>query len=208
MALGKTQKTTMRNVSILYCGSSFTRSLYDTLMTFGLRPILLPSDAPVEMVASLDPLGIFISGSPEYVNAPKAPRIDTEVYRLDTPIMGICYGMQLIAKDFGGKVKRMKEREKKLVHMDLTDQPSVLFRDFTEDGVPVWMAHVCKVTAVPENFSVTGYTADTEAAAMENEELGIYAVQFHPEHVGKDASSQAGTSIIWNFLNGICGYSG
>ena len=68
------------------------------------------------------------------------------------------------------------------------------------------MVHSCKVTEVPANFSITGSTKVTEVAAMEDEERGLYAVQFHPEHRGKDPSSQAGTSILWNFFNKICGY--
>jgi len=196
----------MRNVPILYCGSSFTKSLYDTLINFKLRPILLPSDTPAEVLTALNPLALFISGSPEYVNSPKAPTVDTTIYTLGVPVLGICYGMQRMAKDFGGEVKRMHEREKELIHLDFTEEPSELFRDFTDAGAPVWMAHVCKVTTVPEGFSVTGTTEATEAAAMEDEERGLYAVQFHPEHLGKDDSSQAGTSIIWNFLNGVCGH--
>lgn len=196
----------MRNVPILYCGSSFVRSLYDTLISFQLRPILLPSDTPLDTLMALDPLCLMISGSPDYVNGPHAPTVDTGIYSCGRPVLGICYGMQRMAKDLGGVVKRMAAPERECVHMDLTEEPSVLFRDFTDEGVPVWMAHVCLVTEVPEGFSVTGCTDETEIAAMEDETRGLYAVQFHPEHKGKDPSSQAGTAIIWNFLNGVCGH--
>lgn len=197
----------MPNVVILYCGSSYTKSLYDTLLHFGLTPILLPSDTPMAMIQSLDPLAIMISGSPEYVNGPKAPKVDTAIYNSTIPILGICYGMQRMAKDLGGTVKRLPVPEKECVHLKLTDQPSVLFQDFTGAGAAVWMAHICVVTAAPEGFSVTGSTEDTAIAAMEDEERGLYAVQFHPEHLGKDPSSQAGTSILWNFLHYVCGYT-
>jgi len=195
-----------RNVVILYCGSSFTKSLFDTLLTFKLRPVLLPSDTPYAVIEALDPLAIMISGSPDYVNGPFAPTVDLNIYDSDTPVLGICYGMQRMAKDLGGTVKRLPGPEKELTPLKFTDEPSVLFRDFTEDGAPVWMAHVCIVTEVPEEFSIVASTAVTAIAAMEDEERQLYAVQFHPEHKGKDPSSQAGTAIIWNFLNGVCGY--
>jgi len=197
----------MRNAVILYCGSSFTKSLYDVLLDFELRPILLPSNSDYGLIFSLDPLAIFISGSPEYVNSPKAPKVDTDIYDMGCPILGICYGMQRMAKDLGGEVKRMKDRERELVHMEFTNEYSALFDDFTDDGVPVWMAHVCKVTSLPPGFVVTGTTEETEVAAMEDVARGLYAVQFHPEHRGKDPSSQAGSTIIWNFLSYACGHS-
>lgn len=195
-----------RNVVILYCGSSFTKSLYDILLSFNLRPYMVPSNTPLELIQQLDPVALFISGSPEYVHSPHAPQVDPAIYNADIPILGICYGMQLMAKDLGGAVKRLPSPEKELIHLDLTDEPSVLFRDFTSEGAPVWMAHVCIVSEVPEGFSITAKTEVTAISAMEDEERGLYAVQFHPEHRGKDPASQAGTSIIWNFLNGVCHY--
>ena len=196
----------MRNVVILYCGSTYARSLFDVLLSLGVRPILLPSDTPLDVIVALDPLALVISGSPEYVNGPRAPAVDTRIYTCGRPILGVCYGMQVMARDLGGTVRRLAAPEKELIHLDFTNQPSILFRDFTDEGAPVWMSHVCVVTVVPEGFSVTASTEDTVNAAMEDEERGLFAVQFHPEHRGKDPSSQAGTAIVWNFLNGICGH--
>lgn len=196
----------MPNVVVLYCGSSLTKNLYDGLLEFRTSPCLLPSDTPLEVIQGLDPIAIIITGSPDYVNGPRAPRVDPEIYTAGIPVLGICYGMQVMAVDLGGEVKRTPLPELRCTHMDFTDEPSVLFRDFTEEGVSVWMLHVCKVTQVPPGFSVTGFTKRTEHAAMEDEERGLYAVQFHPEHKGKDPSSQAGAAIIWNFLNGVCGH--
>lgn len=195
----------MSNVALLYCGSSFTKSLYDKLISLNTKPFLMPSDTPKDMVMAINPIAIIITGSPMAPNHPKAPKVDTEIYNQNIPVLGICYGMQLMALDHGGIVKRMPLPEKECVLMGL-DEPSVLFRDFDEDAAPVWMMHTCKVTQMPEGFSCTGHTKETDIAAMEDEVRGLYAVQCHPEHYGKDPSSQAGTAIIWNFLNGVCGH--
>jgi GMP synthase (glutamine-hydrolysing) len=195
----------MSNVSLLYCGSSFTKSLYDKLTNLDIRPFLMPSDTPLADVMAINPIAIMITGSPMAPNHPKAPRVDTEIYYANVPVLGICYGMQRMAIDLGGKVKRMPRPERECVMMDL-EEPSTLFRDFDEGQAPVWMMHTCKVTEMPEGFSRTGSTEDCSIASMEDERRGLYSVQCHPEHLGRDPSSQAGTAIIWNFLNGVCGH--
>lgn len=194
----------MTNVVVLYCGSSLTKSFYDKLLSLGVRPFLVPGDTPLEAILGLSPRAIMITGSPEYVSGPHAPTVDTRIYNTGIPILGVCYGMQRMAVDLGGEVKRMSKPELECTHMDFTDQSSYLYRDFTDDGAPVWMLHTCKVTKMPKGFVTTGYTKKTEFASMEDEDRNLYAVQYHPEHLGKDMSVQAGTAIIWNFLNGVC----
>lgn len=196
----------MPNVVVLYCGSTLTKNLYDELLGLHTSPCLLPSNTPLNVIQALDPLAIIITGSPDYVNSPRAPQVNPGIYTCDIPVLGICYGMQIMVVDLGGEVKRTSVPELRSTHMDFTDNPSVLFRDFTEEGMSVWMLHVCKVTQLPPGFSVTGFTKRTEHAAIEDEERKLYAVQFHPEHKGKDPSSQAGSAVIWNFLNGVCGH--
>lgn len=195
----------MPNVALLYCGSSFTKSLYDKLQSLHVRPFLMPSDTPVADVKSINPLAIIIGGSGMAPNHPLAPKVDKGVYHAGVPVLGVCYGMEIMAMDLGGEVKRMSLPEKECVLMT-KEEPSVLYRDFADDDIPVWMAHVCKITEMPPGFSCTGYTDDSPIASMEDEERGLYGVQYHPEHYGKDPSSQAGTAILWNFLNGVCGY--
>jgi len=194
-------------VVVLYCGSSLTKSLYDCLLRFKTTPILMPADTPLEMIKSLDPMCIMITGSPEYPNDPFAPRVDSRVFEgCGIPVFGICYGMQIMAIQMGGTVKRMNKPELECKQFNFNENPSPLFQDFTDAGAPVWMLHTCKVTAVPAGFTITGSTEDTEIGAMEDEEQGLYAVQFHPEHKGKDPASQAGHAMIWNFLTSVCGY--
>lgn len=195
----------MSNVALLYCGSSFTKSLYDKLQSLHVRPFMMPSDTPVQDVMSINPKAIVIGGSGMAPNHPLAPRVDKDIYFAGVPVLGICYGMEIMAIDLGGSVKRMSLPEKECVLMEKVE-PSVLYRDFEDDELTTWMSHVCKVTEMPEGFSCTGKTKDSPIASMEDEERGLYAVQYHPEHYGKDPSSQAGTAIIWNFLNGVCGH--
>ena len=194
-------------VAVLYCGSSLTKSLYDCLMRFKVTPVLLPSDTPIEIIMALNPMCIMITGSPQYPNDPFAPRVDPDVFSCGRPVLGICYGMQIMAIQLGGEVKRMNMPEKECIQFDFNRNPSVLFQDFTDKGAPVWMLHTCKVTLVPDGFTITGSTEETEVGAMEDEERGLYGVQFHPEHNGKDPASQAGHAMIWNFLTAVCGYS-
>jgi GMP synthase (glutamine-hydrolysing) len=188
-------------ICVLYCGSSLTQQLYDRLLHFDLEPILLPAATPAEQVLALNPAAIMTTGSPYYVNDPKAPSIDTALYDAGIPFLGICYGMQLMARDLGGRVKRMSEPEKGSTKLSFVGPGSTLFQDFAEPACHVWMVHICKVTTLPDGFVTTASTERTEIAAMENTQRGLYAVQFHPEHI----KSQTGTAILWNFLEGVCG---
>lgn len=196
----------MPNVAILYCGSTLSKSLFDKLLWLKLSPFMMQSNTPLEEILSINPIAIIITGSPDYVNAPNASMVDLGIYDCGVPVLGICYGMQRMAVDLGGEVKRLSEPELEWVEMDLTGDESTLFRDFTEEGVPTWMLHTCKLTKAPPGFTITGFTDRTEIAAMENTERDLYAVQFHPEHKGHDPTDQAGTAVLWNFLNGICNY--
>jgi GMP synthase (glutamine-hydrolysing) len=198
----------MRKIIILYCGSAFTKSLIDKVIELGHIPIMVPSNtswaALAEMVPDMD--GIIITGSGDYVNAVGAAEVDVEIYNKNVPILGICYGMQRMVVDLGGTVKKMAESEVGPSDMEFTEvgDQSELFSDFADGTVPVWMAHNCKVTEIPDFFTVTGYTDLTPVAAIEDPDKKLYGVQYHPEHKGKDISVQAGTAILTRFLQDIC----
>lgn len=195
-------------VILLYCGSSFTRGLYEKLLSLKVAPVMVPSDTPANLIFDMGPSAIIITGSGEYVNSMNAPKVDKEIYQAGIPVLGVCYGMQRMTVDLGGKVGKMATPERGLTKLDLTDEPSLLYgEDFIDNVVPTWMAHNCKVHPrhVPENFVVTGSTDETEVASFEDADRGLYGVQYHPEHIGKDISSQAGTIIITNFLRNVCG---
>jgi GMP synthase (glutamine-hydrolysing) len=157
----------------------------------------------------LAPHGIIITGSGEYVNAVGAPRVAQEVIEGQlAPVLGICYGMQLMATQLGGSVGKMKLPEHKWHNVVLNEQGknSHLFPDFIEEEVPAWMAHNCMVAKVPPDFIVTGSTEKTPVACFEDRVRELYGVQWHPDHIGSDPSSQAGTIILTNFLRNLCGY--
>lgn len=187
-------------IGLLYCGSALSKNLYDKLLYLKTRPILLPSDTEMEYLDSLSLKALIITGSPSYVHDPNAEQVDQAIYNCGLPILGVCYGMQRMAVDLGGTVKRMAKPERETTPLELEAPLSNLYDNFADDIAPVWMVHVCKVTSLPEGFRVTGKTKDTPIASMENEARRLYGIQFHPEHRGKDISNQAGTAILHNFL--------
>ncbi len=197
-----------KNIVILYCGSVFVKGLVDKLINHvGGSVVMLPHNFPAEKIALLDPAGIIITGSGSYVNDPRAERVDPAIYGMGIPLLGICYGMQLMAKDLGGEVKKMAEPERESVQMTFSTagKDSELYGDFADDAAPVWMSHNCKVTKVPEDFIICGKTDQCGIASMEHRGRNFYGVQFHPEHQGRDPAAQAGTIILWNFLSKVCG---
>ncbi len=168
---------------------------------------MVPSDFPAKLLENLDLSGIIISGSGSYVNSPHAEQVDPTIYDMGLPILGVCYGMQIMARDLGGQVKKMATGEHGLVQMSFTPAglDSPLYSDFADDSAPVWMSHNCKVTKVPENFIVTGKTENCEVASIEHRGKDFYGIQYHPEPMGKDPAAQAGSIIYWNFLSKVCG---
>lgn len=192
-------------IAVLYCGSAKTKNLLDKLLYLGVTPILVPGNMPLAQLRILEPQGMIITGSPSCVMDPNAETVDTAIYDSGIPILGICYGIQRMAEDLGGVVRRMALPEHDVEVMGFTEEQSVLFEDFCDDGAPVWMVHSCKVTEEPDGFLVTGYTEETQIAAMEDADRRLYGVQFHPEHKGSDPSNQAGTTILMRFLRDVCG---
>lgn len=193
---------------MLYCGSSFTKGLYDKILKLGHMPIMIPSATPLDVILGMvpEPDGIIITGSGDYVNAHGAAVVDVGIYDLGVPVLGICYGMQRMAVDLGGTVKKMADSEVQLCDLEFTDagHESFLFTDFADESCPTWMAHNCRVTVAPDFFVTTGTTEMTPIAAMECVERRLYGLQFHPEHTGRDNSDQAGTAIITRFLEDVC----
>lgn len=182
-------------VAVLYCGSSHIKSLIDRLRAGGTTPVVFPSDVSCKVLDRLKPKGVIISGSPWSVLDPGAPEVDMGVYELTVPVLGICYGMQRMAVDLGGQVVRYPSMEKGLAHLALyNEEPSLLYRGFTLAGVDVWMAHSCQVQGMPEGFSLTGSTKETEVASFERKLL--FGVQFHPEKEGNGSGRQVLTNFI------------
>ena len=163
---------------------------------------VLPYNASIDRIKSMNPKGIIFTGGPNSVLDEKAPFCDAEVFNLGIPVLGICYGMQLISYMLGGTVERAAQREygKTDIKFDCT---SKLFEGIDADTT-CWMSHTYYVNGIPEGFVKCASTSSCPSAAMENVEKMIYGVQFHPEvmHTPK------GKEVLNNFLYNICGCSG
>lgn len=156
----------------------------------------------VEKVKEKNPIGIIFTGGPASVYAENAPTISKEIFELGIPVLGICYGGQLMAHLFGGKVNRASTREYGKVKLSIV-QGKDIFKDI-EDKSICWMSHTDFIEIAPEGFEITASTESCPVAAMENSEKKLYAVQFHPEV----EHTPFGRQFIKNFLYEICGCSG
>lgn len=157
---------------------------------------------PIEQIASCNYKGIIFSGGPETVYDENAPKCSSKVFELGIPVLGICYGAQLMAYELGGIVKSAEIREYGKTEVDFQTD-SVLFQDIGEKSV-CWMSHTVYISQVPKGFRVSAASATCPSAAMENAERKLYATQFHPEV----EHTEYGNQILKNFLYEICGCSG
>ena len=151
-------------------------------------------------VAALRPSGIVLSGGPSSVYEPGSPSVDPGIFALGVPVLGICYGHQLMARDLGGEVAATGAREYGATGLALEGAGGALLRDLPAEDT-VWMSHGDAVVRAPEGFRVTARTAGTPIAAMEDPERGLYAVQFHPEV----SHTPRGREVLRRFLLDACG---
>ena len=187
-------------ILILDYGSQFTQLIARRVREAHVYSEIHPPHNPVERVRTWKPKGIILSGGPSSVYDDGAPLAPRELLELGVPILGLCYGMQLIAHVGGGTVTPHNHRE--YGRASLTVQGGRLFRGFAPgEELTVWMSHGDQVTALPPGFVRTGSSQNSPTAAMENQEKGIFAVQFHPEV----AHTPRGDEIIGTFLFDICG---
>jgi len=163
---------------------------------------LLPHDTPWEKIAHLNPKGFILSGGPASVYAPDAPLAPSYVYESGLPVLGICYGMQVITKQLGGKVTPGTKREYGHAVLHLSEVDSPLFKGIP-DSTPVWMSHGDKIEEVPPEFSAIAYTENSPFAVIGNGK-GVFGLQFHPEV----AHTPEGTNILRNFVYRTCGCRG
>ncbi|HAE42568.1 MAG TPA: GMP synthase (glutamine-hydrolyzing) [Clostridiales bacterium] len=159
---------------------------------------IMPHDVSLEKIIEIKPSGIILSGGPASVYEDFAPNINSGVFELGIPVLGICYGGQLIAQSFGGKVARASSREFGRILLDI-DQQSTLFKGF-EVSNKCWMSHTDYIERLPEAFKVTASSDSCPVAAFENDQKQIYAVQFHPEVEHTDN----GREVFNNFVFNIC----
>lgn len=184
-------------IIILDFGSQYNQLIARRVRESGVYAEILPFDTPLEQIKAKNPSGIILSGGPSSVYAPDAHLISKEIFDLDIPVLGICYGMQLITYLLGGTVDKGKigEYGKSIFFKDLQHP---LLEEVPDKSV-VWMSHFDEVKQLPEGFSVLGHT-DTCVAGMANDKRKIYAVQFHPEV----NHTVYGKQILQNFVHRIC----
>ena len=190
----------MEQILILDFGSQYTQLIARRLRSLHIYCEILPFSAPVEDILSRSPRGVILSGGPSSVYDPAAPKPDMAVFSLGLPVLGVCYGMQLMAHQYGGNVSKAAKREYGLSALKIFKGSRLLAG--LPAGMKVWMSHGDEVKKVPAGFHATARADGSDISAMENPELGLYAVQFHPEvhHTEK------GVKILENFARGICGY--
>jgi GMP synthase (glutamine-hydrolysing) len=190
-------------ILILDFGSQYTQLIARRTRELMVYCEIVPFSYPVEEIISRKPKGIIFSGGPNSVYENGAPTISKELYKkAEVPILGICYGMQLLAKDFGGKVQPSDRHEYGYAKLKITDENTQLFQGVPKE-IEVWMSHGDHVSALPDGFLLTA-TTEGICGAIENPEKRIYGVQFHPEV----AHTPLGKQILSNFLFKICGCKG
>ena len=161
-----------------------------------------PYTVSIETIKEMNPKGIIFTGGPNSVYDETSPHYQKEIFDLGIPVLGICYGSQLVAYTLGGEVKTAPVSEYGRTETSV-DKTSVLFRDVEEQTV-VWMSHTDYIAKAPEGFRVTAHTPVCPVAAMENAERKIYATQFHPEVM----HTTEGHKMLRNFVYDVCGCSG
>ena len=163
---------------------------------------ILPFNTSIEKIKEKNPKGIIFTGGPASVYAENAPMCDKEIFELGIPVLGICYGMQLMTHMLGGKVQRAEKREYGVTNVKINNK-SKLFKGFDNEN-NFLMSHTDFVLDLPKGFENIGYTEHCPNAAMQNTTKNFYGIQFHPEV----NDSVDGTKVIENFVKDICGCSG
>lgn len=186
---------------VLDFGGQYNQLIARRVRECGVYCEIRSYETPIEELKQLAPTGIIFTGGPNSVYDPASPHIPEEIFSLGIPILGICYGCQLMAYTLGGEVKSCEKSE--YGKIEITHQGGLLFKDVPEKSV-VWMSHTDYVSRLPEGFSVKAASEDCPCAAFEDPEKKLYAVQFHPEVT----HSQFGKEILRNFLFEVCGFTG
>ena len=161
---------------------------------------IVPRTMPLADMLAKQPIGIIFSGGPASVHVDNAPSIDPAVYDAGVPILGICYGAQLVAQQLGGEVKRTGGGEYGRTVMHRNDAASVVLDPLSAEQI-VWMSHGDAIAVAPPGFAVTASSPGAPIAALEDRERGVYGVQFHPEVV----HTERGQDVLRAFLFDVCG---
>jgi len=187
-------------IVILDFGSQYTQVIARRVRECNVYSQILRYDTPAVKIAALKPNGIILSGGPSSVYAPEAPLPDKYIFRLGVPVLGICFGVQLLAQFLGGKVEKGQKREYGKGTLKVKDSSCALFRGLPRQ-LQVWNSHGDKLTKLPRGFKPVAVTENSPFAAIENRAQKLFGLQFHPEVV----HTPRGKEILANFVHGICG---
>ena len=193
-------KKNIDTILVLDFGSQYTQLIARRIRELDVFSVILPWDISKERIIELNPKGIILSGGPESVTNSNTPRIPEIIFKLDIPILGICYGMQTLAEQLGGQVTASKIKEFGYAALTI-EKPSILFdgSDFGSSA-DVWMSHGDQVITLPDKFDLIASTLSAPIAAMEHSKKKIYALQFHPEVT----HTKEGNIVLENFVFKIC----
>ncbi len=185
-------------IVILDFGSQYSELIARRIRETQVYSEVLSYRTSIEQLRQLNPKGIILSGGPNSVYADHAPACDPEIWTLGIPVLGVCYGMQLMVQQLGGQVEASNAAEYGKASL-IIDDPTDLLTN-VENETTMWMSHGDSVTALPEGFKVLAHTTNTPQAAIAHHDRRLYGVQFHPEVV----HSQGGQALICNFVYHIC----
>jgi len=193
---------TRQTIVILDFGSQYTQLIARRIRESRVFSRIVPYNTPAGEIAEMAPKGLILSGSPASVVTKKSPYPDKKIFKLGVPILGICYGMQVITEMLGGRVKHTAKREYGKVELFIDDNRDLF--NHLPGNLTCWASHGDFVKKLPPGFHISAHTLNTPVAAIANRRSKIFAVQFHPEVT----HTEKGNQILNNFLFKICGCLG
>ncbi len=191
-----------QTVLVLDFGGQYKELIARRVRECNVYSVIKPGTTSIEEIKAMAPVGIIMTGGPDSVYRPESPKCSPELFRLGIPVLGICYGMQLMCYLLGGKIEPCDVSEYGKTEMTVCTR-SGLFKDLEKEQIGL-MSHTDRVVNLPEGFSAIAHTDNCENAAAEDKSNRLYCVQFHPEV----ESTPNGTKIIRNFLYNVCGVKG
>jgi len=187
----------MDKIVVLDFGSQYSHLICRRIRDFSVYAELVPYNISLKELKKLNPKGIIFSGGPSSVYDSKAPTPTKKIFEMQLPILGICYGHQIIVNNFGGKVKRVNKEYGSAV-LSIDDNSDIF--SGIGDSIRAWMSHGDEAKVVPDNFEIIGHTENAGAAAISNKQKAVYGIQFHPEV----AHTENGNEILKNFVLKVC----
>ncbi len=185
-------------ILVLDFGSQYSQLIARRIREIGVYTKVIPYYTPLKEIKNMNISGIILGGSPASVYSKEAPTLDMEIFNLKIPVLGICYGMQIIVKLFGGLVSKDSKQEYGSSEIFLRDEKSLLFSELP-NKFKIIMSHGDSIEKIPDNFKQLAFTKNC-IASISNETQKIYGLQFHPEVT----HSEFGDQILKNFVFKIC----